>query len=1037
MSKQIQPFTLAGTFLLVILALLGGSALLVSAANAAVVQYPAWSFKPTGSNLPAGVQFDSLHDIGEQGEMVMKYHTTDSAVIRYGVIHNGVLTPLLGIGDPAPGGGIFVNVGSPVAYAASPTLVYITTYVNDGGQDVQRTFRSNQGALSHLPTQANEVFDLSINDAHGKFISKRVLNEKDSEFQITDGITFSAPIALHFDNNNDNPQTRQTLIGITVDGAFLVHESIVSGIGACGGYATFQMRLFWLGSRSGNVVTGSGAANGCGGSGTNINPPVMNSAGDILSWEYSYILAPDGTPQTLLSTLRLYPGSGEAASVVAQGEQVGNVGPYWGIEPKAITEWRQPIFMARGGLPTASERLFSGPDPSTDAFGGDFLTGFGQDGIAQNLYHFSEKGYAQVLALLADGSSNYAIGSASPSISQWVNPAGGSWSDANNWSTGRVPGATDEVLFGLGSVYTVDYGSRNAGRIRFEDGNVTFNGADLRLLGPLSVSGDAVFELLSGKLDSGELVVGALPPADPGNPPFAEVRILNQGTALTGTTVIKVGDAAPGKLFVQDAEINGGPLLIGNAYPGSAILSGAQAQWFMTGATAVGYNDVGTLNIESGAYMRTDGEVVIGRGTVLKNLAAIVEVNNLNAPPPALGFGNWLILNMLTLGDFLPGELYISHSGQVSVSGANALLQAGLRAHPEPGFDAILSVDGSGDTAATPAMLAVDNDVLLGMASGASVDANINYGGILEIYSADLYLGFAPGSEANMTVAGINNHTKPALLRVTRPAPLDFSRGVCAIGESGVGRLLIHSGGQVECSTIRIGGQPDASGLVVVNGANGGSTLTADGGLCIGGDLTGLCGGVESGPLGTLELKNSASVSAGRGTIVGPGGQITGSGDLTTGVLGLYVAAGGVLDPGVTVLTPTGLGPAMASSAAIETGVLQINGAMTLTNAAQVKFDILGPQHFDHLLVSETLQLNGGTLVLAFGNGYAPQQGDTFQLLQAGSVTGDFSTVQITGLEPGFDYALDFSGGQVRLTALNNGVQASNFIFMPLVVKGP
>lgn len=1034
MDKSFRLFNLLGAVVLTLLLFICGSVLLARAA-APVAAYPEWRFNPLVSFLPPGTQSAALIEIGEQGELVVTYFTNGTR--NYGVAFGGVLTRILAIGDPAPGGGVFVDLNMFQAYAASPTLVYFATHVHEGGQDVLRYFRWNSGALANLPTQSGQEFDFTINDAHGKFISKLVQGEEDTEYRITDGVTFSAPITLHIDNTFDNPQTRQTLIGVTADGAFLVRETFASGTGPCGGWATSQMRLFWLGNRSGNVVTGSSTANGCGGSGTNIETPVMNSAGDILGWETSYNILPDGTSLSVLTTLHVYPGDGGASSMVAQGEQVGNVGPYWGIQPKAITEWRQPIFIAQGGVPSATARLYSGPNPSTDAFDGDFLAGFGQDGTPQNLYRFSEKGFVQVYAELADSSADFAIGNAS-TLPKWMNPVGGSWGNANNWSTGNVPGAADEVLFGLAADYAVNFGERDAGRVRIEDGFVTFNGADLTLLGPLSVSGDATFELASGTLDVGEMLIGALPPTNPANPSTAHVQIVNPGTILTGTTVIMVGEAAPGSLFVEDAEVHGGPLSLGNAYAGSAILSGSQTEWFVEGGTSVGYKEPGVLSIENGAYLRSGGEVIIGRGETLQTNPAVVEVRNLNAPPPALGFGNWLILDTLTLGDFMPGELYISQSGQVLLSG-DALLQAGLRAHPGSGNDAFISLDGSGDTLAITSTLTTANDVLLGMADQASVGAQINVGGYFEIALADLYLGYAPGSEAVMTVAGRNSHDRPALLRVIRPAPLDFSHGICIIGENGVGQLLIHSGGQVECGTIRIGGQPGGSGFVQVDGANGGSTLTTEGALCIGGgDETGLCGEVAE-LQGELRLKNSASVSAGRGTVVGAGGKLTGSGDLAPGTLGLIVEAGGVFDPGsLNVLAPSMPDRGLAPEAGIQTGVLQISGSMTVSQSAQVKFDILGPERYDQLVVSGALQLEGGTLVLNFANAYAPQQGDTFEFLLAGSFAGDFTNVQISGLQPGFQYELDFNGGQLQLTALNDGVpdsQPNYNLFLPMVSR--
>ncbi len=1047
MNKSFHWFNLFGAVVLSLL-VLSGSGWLAQARNQG---YHAWAFQPVSSAVPANLPSPSVVEIGEKGELVVEYIT--ASVKTYGLVFNGLETPLLAVGQSAPGGGTFSDCSCLKAYVVSPSLVYLTTQVNTGGSDEERSFRWDNNTLELLAVPTGARYDPTRNDAHGKFLAFRATDTNHTEYWITDGFNASASILLTNRNNSSGftvDSHSQQVVGITMDGDFLVYEDINSGSIDCArspmlgsgpsalNAVTTQTRIFWMGARSDTLASGNSVYSGCVHNGKTVKHPVLNSAGDVISYETT-IAGANGVYTSIFTQLWLIPADGSPTTLVAQGELISNVGPYFYPEPIGLTIERQPIFRADTDSQQTNRRLFNGPNPAMDEFDGNFEAGFGQNGDPLDLFILSETGHALVYAKLADGSFNYALGSTAAAAPEWSNANGGAWDNAANWMPQLVPAANDETLFNLDAAYAVNFGNRDVGRVRVENGFVTFNGAELRLLGPLSVSGDAIFELASGKLDTGELVIGALPPVNPAVPSLAEVW-LNQGTTLAGATVIKVGDAAPGRLAVNGAQVDGGPLLIGNAYPGSVTLSGSQTQWFLTGATAVGYKDTGSLDIESGAYLRSEGEVVIGRGEALKNLAAIVEVSNRNAPPPALGFGNWLILDTLTLGDFLPGELYISDSGQVILGFLNdEILQAGLRAHPEPGFDAILSVDGSGDTAATHAMLSVSGNVLLGMASGASVNVEINNGGIFDVSASDLYLGFAPGSEAGMTVAGINSHNTPARLQVTRPAPLDFSRGLCAIGESGAGRLLIHSGGQVECGTIRIGGQPGASGFVMVDGANGGSSLTTEGGLCIGGDLTGLCGGAESGSQGTLELKNSASVSAGRGTLVGPGGKITGSGDLAAGVLGLNVEAGGIVDPGVTVLTSTVLGPALASAAGIQTGVLQINGAMTLTNSAQVKLDILGLADFDQLVVSGTLQINGGTLILAFGNDYAPRQNDTFRLLLTGSVAGDFSAVQITGLQPGFQYDLDFSGGQIQLTALNNGIPINRptyFVFMPLLAKG-
>lgn len=56
----------------------------------------------------------------------------------------------------------------------------------------------------------------------------------------------------------------------------------------------------------------------------------------------------------------------------------------------------------------------------------------------------------------------------------WINPAGGSWHNAANWSPARVPGPADTALFTLPGAYTVTLGNdADAARVRQSGGDVT------------------------------------------------------------------------------------------------------------------------------------------------------------------------------------------------------------------------------------------------------------------------------------------------------------------------------------------------------------------------------------------------------------------------------------------------------------------------------------------------------------------------------------------------------------------------------------
>jgi hypothetical protein len=78
------------------------------------------------------------------------------------------------------------------------------------------------------------------------------------------------------------------------------------------------------------------------------------------------------------------------------------------------------------------------------------------------------------------------------------------------------------------------------------------------------------------------------------------------------------------------------------------------------------------------------------------------------------------------------------------------------------------------------------------------------------------------------------------------------------------------------------------------------------------------------------------------------------------------------------------------------------------------------PPAFEPIVVTGNAAL-AGKAKLQFGNGAAPQQGDTFELLQVeGEVTGAFDEVEIAGLAPGAAFASEVVNGALVLTSLTD-----------------
>jgi hypothetical protein len=380
----------------------------------------------------------------------------------------------------------------------------------------------------------------------------------------------------------------------------------------------------------------------------------------------------------------------------------------------------------------------------------------------------------------------------------------------------------------------------------------------------------------------------------------------------------------------------------------------------------------------------------------------------------------------------------ITNGAQVGVID---LVQAGLKAHPALGglFDAQMTISGTGASSANRSAFFAFADMLLGMDDGVRVAVSVLDGGSLSV-TGDLTLAHETGSEATMTVSGVR--ANGARAEVTVGTNLGTEQ--CNIGFDGNASLFVFAGGLVGCSQMRIGVLSGSTGYVLVSGQEQGflSTLNSQGLLCVGGSS--LCNSQETNVQGTLELDEPANVIIDRGTIIGNGGRIIGQGEIAPGVLGLGVMNGGTIDPGIgqapNPLLPTQ--PPMTAPHAplvVTPGTLVIAGSLTISPTATLVFDVIGTNsnQYDQLVINDAAALDG-RLELRFSNGFAPQQGNVFSFMQAGSSSGTFNQVVITGLAPGFQYTIGATNGVITLTALNNGIpttQAEHPLYLPLLMR--
>jgi len=619
---------------------------------------------------------------------------------------------------------------------------------------------------------------------------------------------------------------------------------------------------------------------------------------------------------------------------------------------------------------------------------------------------------------LQDSTTGIAV--ASKQVTRWANPAGGSWATAGNWSPAEVPGSASETIFNLDATYDVAVGTRQSGRSSVEAGSIAFQSADLTLLGPFSVGGAASMSLPEGKITANDLIVGHLPPINPAAPPIARVNITNNGTVFTATAQTVVGQAGSGDLFISGGHLHSGSALVGSGSPGTATVGGDTARWNITSLN-VGAGFTATLNIESGGQVVVTNAAVIGQAATLQPYPARIVVDNVGVATPPLGN---LRVNQLSVGDALPGTLDILNGGVVAVFG---LLQAGSQAHNQVLPDARLVVEGTDGIGSQASALLAFADVLLGMENGARAEWQIFGGGSGSVIG-NLHLGHEAGSRGSVSVSGRSLDGLRSQLDVgTATGP-----EICRVGFDGRGTITVLDGALVTCRNMNIGGNAGSQGDVRITGQSVGgtpSTLQVGALLCVGGAI--FCGSGTNVP-GTLTLQNGALVKT-ESLAVMPGGHLLGQGT----VQALATLILGEVAPGIGVPPQ----PAMRSSASpamIHPGALVISSSVELSPTAIIALDLHGADSYDRLVITGTAAL-AGQLLLNFGEGFAPKQGDTFAFIQATSATGGFTEVVITGLAAGFTYDLTLVNGTVTLMALNDGIATTqrtlSGLFLPLVVR--
>lgn len=289
-------------------------------------------------------------------------------------------------------------------------------------------------------------------------------------------------------------------------------------------------------------------------------------------------------------------------------------------------------------------------------------------------------------------------------------------------------------------------------------------------------------------------------------------------------------------------------------------------------------------------------------------------------------------------------------------------------------------VSGNGNTFSNQTAVTINTGATLRFDQAENFDGLIGTGTV-NINGQTVRLGYD-----NNTHHFAGQLAGTGLLAVTGPGTQRFSGDNTAF----TGSFAVNGG------TLAFTNTQSASGdVAVADGAN--LVFEPDAGtLFFNHALTGE-GNVDKQGSGTLNLSSDTSAFAGRWNVFAGRMSIDG----TAGGISVYVADGasvagggtvaGLLyaDAGATIEPGNGSGVLSAGSLIMEPG-----SALEVQLAGTTR----GAEH-DALSITNTATL-AGTLDINLGPAYFPEAGDTFDLLDAGSITGTFDDIHLASLFP-------------------------------------
>jgi fibronectin-binding autotransporter adhesin len=631
--------------------------------------------------------------------------------------------------------------------------------------------------------------------------------------------------------------------------------------------------------------------------------------------------------------------------------------------------------------------------------------------------------------------------------------AGSTYTASNNGSTNLLGTITDKGALQFNG------GANANGYLNIASATVTLNGGGVLRINDASGAGDAVLQGNGEKLINQDTIQGT---GIIGN---GSLTVVNSGTidantssgkgALTlngsgGITNTGVLEAAGGLLHVTGGPFTNfsGSTLTGGTYSASTtleidelgssggeittnaaniILSGPASAFIDAGGrdvttrlatnaaagsftisagrnftTAGNFDNLGTLGVGTGSKFNVNGNLLNFSGTTLTggtyNVGGTLQFNGANIATNAaivtLTGASSQIVNQSGANGLTSFAVNAS-TGHFTVAGGRVFRTAGAFTN-----DGSLTTTGTGSQFTTGSAHFTNSGTLT--SAGGDSEVATGTGAFTNTGTVTVASGSTFGLGGSFT---------------------NFSGTILSGGIYNVIGTMEFPGAQIVTNAANI--VLTGSGSRILNSSNSANALanfstnaSAGSFSLLGGRALTTIGGFSNA--GTLDIGSGSTFTlGGLGKFTQTAGKLTDDGTLATGG-SVIVSGGSLFGKGVIRGTLQSSGVITPGDSAATTGILTDSGAYKENAGGSLDISIAGTtpgSGFDQL--NSTTASLGGTLNVKLINGFVPKLGTNFKILNFGSETGHFATVNGLAINSSEHFALTYQGSDVLLTAVS------------------